>query len=112
MSLVAVAAFLRPCVSLKWQFGTTEWSWLSCIGAWRPQKAGQCLLFSIWSAVSARRSSRATNCTSGFQLSSYYILYPTLLSQQSISGEIVIVCVEAGFFQIRSHILINSQIKI
>ena len=33
-----MAAFLRPCVSLEWHFGTIEWSWLSCIGAWR---AGQ-----------------------------------------------------------------------
>ena len=38
MSLVSVAAFLRPCVSLEWHFGTIKWLWLSCIGAW---KAGQ-----------------------------------------------------------------------
>ena len=37
-SLVSVAAFLRPCVSLEWHFGAIKWSWLSCIGAWR---AGQ-----------------------------------------------------------------------
>ena len=30
-SLVSVAAFLRPCVSLEWHFGTMGWSWLSCI---------------------------------------------------------------------------------
>ena len=34
-SLVSVAAFLRPCVSLEWHFGVIRWSWLSCIGAWR-----------------------------------------------------------------------------
>ena len=37
--LVFVAAFLRPCVSLKWHFGAIGWSWLSCIGAWRAGQA-------------------------------------------------------------------------
>ena len=37
-SLVFVAAFVRPCVSLEWHISAIEWSWLSCIGAWR---AGQ-----------------------------------------------------------------------
>ena len=32
MSLVSVAAFLRPCVCLKWCFSAICWSWLSCIG--------------------------------------------------------------------------------
>jgi len=39
MSLVSVAAFLRPCVSLEWHFGAIKWSWLSCIGAWRVGQA-------------------------------------------------------------------------
>ena len=34
-SLVSVPAFLRPCVSLEWHFGTIRWSWLSFIGAWK-----------------------------------------------------------------------------
>ena len=38
-SLISVAAFLRPCVSLKWHFGAIRWSWLSCIGAWRAGQA-------------------------------------------------------------------------
>ena len=38
-SLVSVAAFLRPCVSLEWHFGAIGWSWLSCIGAWRAGQA-------------------------------------------------------------------------
>ena len=38
-SLVSVAAFLRPCVSLEWHFGAIRWSWLSCIGAWRAGQA-------------------------------------------------------------------------
>ena len=38
-SLVSVATFLRPCVSLQWHFGTIRWSWLSCIGAWRAGQA-------------------------------------------------------------------------
>ena len=38
-SLVSAAAFLRPCVSLEWHFGTIRWSWLSCIGAWRAGQA-------------------------------------------------------------------------
>ena len=33
------AAFLRPCVSLKWHFGTIGWSWLSCNGALRAGQA-------------------------------------------------------------------------
>jgi len=52
MSLVSVAAFLRPCISLEWHFNAIRWSWLSCVSAWR---AGQCLLSSIWSAVSTRK---------------------------------------------------------
>ena len=39
MSLVSVAAFLRPCVSLKWHFDAIRWSWLSCVGAWRAGQA-------------------------------------------------------------------------
>ena len=39
MSLVFVASFLRPCVSLEWCFGAIRWSWLSCIGAWRAGQA-------------------------------------------------------------------------
>ena len=31
-SLVSVAAFLRPCVSLEWHFCAMRWSWLSCNG--------------------------------------------------------------------------------
>ena len=82
--LVSVAGFLRPCVSFEQHFGTIRWSWLSCIGAWRAG-AGQCLLSSIWSAVSTKKVQQgAPNWTSGFQLSSYSILYsyikPTLLS--------------------------------
>ena len=38
-SLVSVAAFPRPCVSLEWHFGAIRWSWLSCIGAWRAGQA-------------------------------------------------------------------------
>ena len=38
-SLVSVAAFLRPYVSLEWHFGTIGWSWLSSIGAWRAGQA-------------------------------------------------------------------------
>ena len=38
-SLVSVAAFLRPCVSLEWHFGAIKWSRLSCIGAWRAGQA-------------------------------------------------------------------------
>ena len=38
ISLISVAVFLGPCVSLVWHFGAIGWSWLSCIGAWR---AGQ-----------------------------------------------------------------------
>ena len=38
-SLVSVATFLRPCVSLEWCFCTIRWSWLSCIGAWRARQA-------------------------------------------------------------------------
>ena len=38
-SLVFVAAFLRPRVSLEWHFGTIRWSWPSCIGAWRTGQA-------------------------------------------------------------------------
>jgi len=38
-SLVSVAAFLRPCVSLGWHFGIIRWSWLSCICAWRAGQA-------------------------------------------------------------------------
>ena len=38
-SLVSVAAFLRPCVNLKWHFGAIGWSWLYCIGAWRAGQA-------------------------------------------------------------------------
>ena len=38
-SLVSVAAFLRPCVSLVWHFDTIRWSWLSCIGAWKAEQA-------------------------------------------------------------------------
>ena len=38
-SLVSVAAFPRPCVSLEWHFGTIRWSWLSCIGFWRAGQA-------------------------------------------------------------------------
>ena len=69
-NLVSLAAFIRPCVSLAWHFGVIRWSWLSCIGAWR---AGQCLLSSIWSAVSTRKVQ--WGWASGFQLSSYSILY-------------------------------------
>ena len=43
-SLVAVAAFLRPCVNLEWHFGAIKWSWLSCIGAWRAGLANVCYL--------------------------------------------------------------------
>ena len=39
MSLVSVAAFLRPYVSLEWQFGAIKWSSLSCIDAWRAGQA-------------------------------------------------------------------------
>ena len=39
MSLVFVIAFLGPCVSLEWHFGTISWPWLSCIGAWRAEQA-------------------------------------------------------------------------
>jgi len=39
MSLVSVAVFLRPCVSLEWHFGAIKWSWLSCIGAWMAGQA-------------------------------------------------------------------------
>ena len=46
MSLVSVAAFVRPCVSLEWSFGAIRWSWLSCIGAWR---AGQHIPVSLCS---------------------------------------------------------------
>ena len=59
MSLVSVAAFLRPCVSLEWHFGAIGWSWLSLLvlgGLDKPRKAGQCLLSSIWSAVSTSRT--------------------------------------------------------
>ena len=38
-SLVSVATFLRPCVSLEWHFGAIGWSWFSCIGAWRAGQA-------------------------------------------------------------------------
>ena len=38
-SLVSVAAFLRPSLSLKWHFGAIRWSWLSCIGTWRAGQA-------------------------------------------------------------------------
>ena len=38
-SLVSVLTFFRPCVSLKWHFGTIRWSWFSCIGAWRAGQA-------------------------------------------------------------------------
>ena len=38
-TLVSMAAFLRPCASLKWYFGTIGWSWLSCISAWRAGQA-------------------------------------------------------------------------
>ena len=38
-SLVSLAAFLTPCVSLEWHFGGIRWSWLSCIGAWRAGQA-------------------------------------------------------------------------
>ena len=36
-SLILVVAYLRPCVSLEWCFGTIDWSWLSSIGV---QRAG------------------------------------------------------------------------
>ena len=51
-SLVSVATFLRPCVSLEWHFGAIGWSWFSCIGAWR---ASQCLLSSIRSTVCTKK---------------------------------------------------------
>ena len=37
--VTSLAAFLRPCVSFEWHFGTITWSWLSCIGAWRTGQA-------------------------------------------------------------------------
>lgn len=46
-SLVSVAAFLRPCVSLEWNFGTIRWSWLCCIGAWRAGQATKGWLISF-----------------------------------------------------------------
>ena len=38
-SLVSVAVFLIPCVSLEWRFGAIRRWWLSCIGAWRAGQA-------------------------------------------------------------------------
>ena len=46
-SLVTVAAFLRPCVSLEWHFGAIRWSWLSFIGAWRAGQATNCWPVSV-----------------------------------------------------------------
>ena len=88
MSLVSVAAFLRPCVSLKWRFGAIRWSWLSCIGAWRAGQAknGRPMSVTVYLQFGVlwaqERSSRAPNWTFGFQLSLFYIKYsyvkPTL----------------------------------
>jgi len=73
-SLVSVAAFPRPCVILKWCFGPISWSWPSCIDVrWlgKPWRAGQCLGV-LWAQA---RSTRTLIRTSGFQSSSYSILY-------------------------------------
>jgi len=54
-SLVFVAAYLRPCVSIEWCFGTNGWLWLPCIGvkraAWVSHEGLECLLSSVWNAV-------------------------------------------------------------
>ena len=74
-SLVSVAAFLRPCVSLEWHFGAIEWSWLSCIGAWRAGQATKGWPMSVIFNLECCEHKKAPNWTSGFQLSLYSILY-------------------------------------
>ena len=80
-------SFLRPCVSLEWHFGTIRWSWLSCIGAWRAGQATKgwpmSVIFNLECCEHKKGPVGSPNWTSGFQLSSYSILYsyikPTLL---------------------------------
>ena len=82
-SLVSVAAFLRPCVSLEWNFGAIGWSWLSCIGAWRAGKATKgwpmSVIFNLECCEHKKGPVGAPNWTSGFQLSSYSILYSYII---------------------------------
>jgi len=67
--------WLGPCVSLEWHFGAIRWSWLLywCLEGWTSHEGLYYLQFGVLWAH--ERSSRAPNWTSGFQLSSYSILY-------------------------------------
>ena len=81
MSLVFVAAYLRPYVSLEWCFGATGWSQLSCIGdkrAGKPQCAGQCLSSSVWNAVSTRKVYLDLLLSIVFVIHLYSYIEPTL----------------------------------
>ena len=57
-SLVSVAAFLRPSVSLEWHLEPLDGRGSLVLvlgGLSKPRRARQCLLSSIWSAVSTRK---------------------------------------------------------
>jgi len=47
MSLVSVAAFARPCLSLKWSFSTISWSWPSGIDAYWVSHEGLANVFHL-----------------------------------------------------------------
>ena len=78
-SLVSMAAFLRPYVSLVWNFDAIRWSWLSCIGACRVGKATKgwsiSFIFNLECCEHKKGPVGPPNWTSGFQLSSYSILH-------------------------------------
>jgi len=107
-SLVSVAAFLRPCVSLEWHFSAIRWSWLSCIGAWRAGQAMKGWPMSVIFNLECCEHKKGLVGTQTGPLAFNYLRIPfctPILSPPSTpTHHPYYVYVEAGFFQIRSHI--------